>query len=156
VASSVIFFSVCYRKSSRCIAEEWVMAPEFVPTAVPPIAGSSTDDPQMMSTSITFGSTSTSMPISYAQAVNPSGQASSPALEPLCPYAEATGICRNFNCTYLHGDICELCSRAALHPHNEELRKKHTNVSLVIRSSSFNFNQIYLRVWYFVFLRGSS
>jgi len=141
VAPSIILFSVCYRKTSRCIAEEWVMAPEFVPTAVPPIAGSSTDG---MSTSIPFGSTSTSMPISYAQAVNPSGQASNPALEPLCPYAEATGICRNFNCTYLHGDICELCSRAALHPHNEELRKKHTNVSLVVQSSSFDLNQIYL------------
>lgn len=68
------------------------------------------------------------MPVSYAQAVNPVGQASCPSLEPLCPYAEATGICRNSNCTYLHGEICELCSRAALHPHNEELRKKHTNV----------------------------
>lgn len=90
-----------------------------------PIAGSSSID-GMSSTSGT--SPSTSMPVSYAQAVNPSGQASSPALEPLCPYAESTGICRNSNCTYLHGDICELCSRAALHPHNEELRKKHTNV----------------------------
>jgi len=125
------------------------MAPEFVPTTVPPIAGSSTDG---MATSTTFDSTSTLMPVSYAQALNPSGQASNPALEPLCPYAEATGICRNFNCTYLHGDICELCSRAALHPHNEELRKKHTNVSLV--TSSFNFSQIYLNARYFVSLRG--
>ncbi|EZA52065.1 hypothetical protein DMN91_011857 [Ooceraea biroi] len=110
------------KKAGRRIAEEWVMAPEFVPTAVPPVAGSSTDG-----TSASGTSTSTAMPVSYAQAVNPSGQASTPALEPLCPYAEATGICRNTNCTYLHGDICELCSRAALHPHNEELRKKHTN-----------------------------
>lgn len=68
------------------------------------------------------------MPVSYAQALSPSGQASSPSLEPLCPYAQAMGICKKLNCTYLHGDICELCNRAALHPHNEELRKKHTNV----------------------------
>lgn len=102
-------------------------APEFVPTAVPPIAGSSTDG-----TSTSGTSTSTSMAVSYAQAVNPSGQASNPALEPLCPYAEASGICRNINCTYLHGDICELCSRAALHPFNEELRKKHTNVNIYL------------------------
>ncbi|XP_011880072.1 PREDICTED: probable E3 ubiquitin-protein ligase makorin-1 isoform X1 [Vollenhovia emeryi] len=109
------------KKIDKRVAEEWVKAPEFIPT---PVAGSSSID-GMSSTSGT--SSGTSMSVSYAQAVNPSGQASSPALEPLCPYAEATGICRNTNCTYLHGDICELCSRAALHPHNEELRKKHTN-----------------------------
>lgn len=75
----------------------------------------------------TTSGTST-MSISYAQAVNPSGQASNPSVEPLCPYAEATGICKKRNCIYLHGNICELCNRAALHPYNEELRKKHTNV----------------------------
>lgn len=105
------------KKVDKRNAEEWVKAPEFIPTV--PVAGSSTDG--------TSTSGSTSMPVSYAQAVNPSGQASNPALEPLCPYAEASGICRNLNCAYLHGDICELCSRAALHPYNEELRKKHTN-----------------------------
>ncbi|KAG5318505.1 MKRN1 ligase, partial [Acromyrmex heyeri] len=112
------------KKTEKRTAEEWVKAPEFVPTTGSPIAGSSSID-GMSSTSGT--SPSTSMPVSYAQAVNPTGQASSPSLEPLCPYAEATGICRNSNCTYLHGDICEFCSRAVLHPHNEELRKKHNN-----------------------------
>lgn len=104
---------------SARIAEEWVKAPEFVPSEV---AGSSSTNEAVMKTA-----TSSLLPLSYAQAVNPSGQASSPSLEPLCPYAEATGICKKRNCTYLHGDICELCNRAALHPHNEELRKKHTN-----------------------------
>ncbi|XP_029674744.1 probable E3 ubiquitin-protein ligase makorin-1 isoform X2 [Formica exsecta] len=111
------------KKSDKRTAEDWVKAPEFVPTAVSPVAGSSSTD----GTSASGISTSISKPVSYAQAVNPSGQASNLSLEPLCPYAEATGICRNINCTYLHGDICELCSRAVLHPHNEELRKKHTN-----------------------------
>ncbi|XP_024875541.1 probable E3 ubiquitin-protein ligase makorin-1 isoform X2 [Temnothorax curvispinosus] len=111
------------KKADKRTAEEWVKAPEFVPTIGSPVAGSSSID-GMSSASGT--SSSTSMPVSYAQAVNPAGQASSPS-DPLCPYAEATGICRNSNCTYLHGDICELCSRAALHPHNEELRKKHIN-----------------------------
>ncbi|XP_011158809.1 probable E3 ubiquitin-protein ligase makorin-1 isoform X3 [Solenopsis invicta] len=110
------------KKADKRNAEEWVKAPEFIPTTGSPIAGSSIDGSSTSGTS-----PSTSMPVSYAQAVNPSGQASNPALEPLCPYAEATGICKNSNCTYLHGDICELCGRAALHPHNEELRKKHTN-----------------------------
>ncbi|XP_032663886.1 probable E3 ubiquitin-protein ligase makorin-1 isoform X1 [Odontomachus brunneus] len=105
-------------------AEEWVKAPEFVPTVVPPVAGSSSSADEVFTSGT---STSTSKPASYAQAVNPSGQASSPALEPLCPFAEATGICRKLNCTYLHGDICEFCNCAALHPHNEEQQKKHTN-----------------------------
>ncbi|CAK9825747.1 Probable E3 ubiquitin-protein ligase makorin-1 [Anthophora retusa] len=108
------------RQSAR-IAEEWVKAPEFIPSDV---AGSSSAN--KASTTLET-STSSLLPISYAQALNPSGQASSPSLEPLCPYAEATGICKKRNCTYLHGDICELCNRAALHPHNEELQKKHTN-----------------------------
>ncbi|XP_020285674.1 probable E3 ubiquitin-protein ligase makorin-1 isoform X2 [Pseudomyrmex gracilis] len=110
------------KKADKRTAEEWVKAPEFVPTAIP---GSSTDE-----TSSSGSSTSTSMPLSYAHAVNPSGQASSPALEPLCPYAETTGMCKNLNCTYLHGNICDLCGCAALHPHNEELRKKHTNACM--------------------------
>lgn len=125
-----------YRKDDKRTAEDWVKAPEFIPTVVPPVAGSSCSTHEMPTSGT---STSTSMPVSYAQAVNPSGQASSPALEPLCPYAEATGICKKLNCTYLHGDICELCNRAALHPHNEELRKKHTNVSLSNTFSLVNY-----------------
>ncbi|XP_012265881.2 probable E3 ubiquitin-protein ligase makorin-1 isoform X2 [Athalia rosae] len=99
--------------------EEWVKAPEFVPSSIP-IASSSTSE---------AGNTAatTSTPISYARALNPLAQSSNPASEPICPYAEATGICKQTNCAYLHGDICELCGRAALHPHNEENRKKHTN-----------------------------
>ena len=111
-------------KENARVAEEWVKAPEFVPSSV---AGSSSAN-EASTTSGT--STSTSLPVSYAQALNPSGQASSPALEPLCPYAQAMGICKKRDCTYLHGNICELCNRAALHPHNEELRKKHTNACI--------------------------
>lgn len=108
-------------KESACMTEEWIKAPEFVPSSV---AGSSS----MSEPSTTLGTSASSpYPVSYAQAVNPSGQASSLSVEPLCPYAIATGICKKRNCTYLHGDICELCNRAALHPHNKDLRKKHTN-----------------------------
>lgn len=107
------------------LAEEWVNAPEFVPSSLPSIAGSSSFANEAFATSGT--SAGSSVPMSYARAVNPTGKAVNPSLEPLCPYAEATGICKKRNCTYLHGDICELCNCAALHPHNEELRKKHTN-----------------------------
>ncbi|XP_017782292.1 PREDICTED: probable E3 ubiquitin-protein ligase makorin-1 isoform X2 [Nicrophorus vespilloides] len=46
----------------------------------------------------------------------------------LCPYAERDGLCKYppGECTYLHGDMCDLCTRPALHPYNEDLRKKHT------------------------------
>lgn len=44
---------------------------------------------------------------------------------PLCPYAEASIICKKANCPYLHGDLCDMCNRPVLHPLNEELRKKH-------------------------------
>lgn len=48
----------------------------------------------------------------------------------LCPYAERDGLCKYppGECTYLHGNICELCAKPALHPDDEELRKKHTQV----------------------------
>lgn len=103
-------------------AEEWVNAPEFVPSAANSNANASFSTENCAS--------GTTAPLSYAQAVNPSsGQASFSSLDPLCPYAEASGICKKVNCTYLHGDICDMCSRPALHPYNEEMRKKHSNVS---------------------------
>lgn len=69
-----------------------------------------------------------SPPISYARAVNSSSQSVNPASEPLCPYAEATGICKKDDCHYLHGEICDMCGRAALHPYNKDHRQQHTNV----------------------------
>ncbi|XP_012282222.1 probable E3 ubiquitin-protein ligase makorin-1 isoform X2 [Orussus abietinus] len=108
-------------KNGASAVEQWVNAPEFVPSS------SLTAAPSPVSKEAYLPIT-TSTVVSYAQAVNPTGQSSNLASEPLCPYAEASGICKKPNCTYLHGDICELCGRAALHPHNEEHRKKHTNV----------------------------
>ncbi|KAL0115449.1 hypothetical protein PUN28_010763 [Cardiocondyla obscurior] len=116
---------------------EWVKAPEFVPNkykdpviVVP--ASTATASAAVSSTSGTSPSTST--PVSYAQAVNPHIQQNLPIstqpLDSLCPYAEAIGNCLLRNCPWIHGDICELCSRPALHPHNEELRKKHTNACM--------------------------
>ncbi|KAK2187536.1 hypothetical protein NP493_162g02032 [Ridgeia piscesae] len=43
----------------------------------------------------------------------------------MCPYA-AHGLCRyGDNCVYMHGDICEMCGRAVLHPTHAEQRTKH-------------------------------
>ncbi|XP_029358069.1 E3 ubiquitin-protein ligase makorin-2 isoform X1 [Echeneis naucrates] len=48
----------------------------------------------------------------------------------LCPYA-ATGHCfYEDNCTYLHGDMCEVCGLQVLHPHDPEQRKAHEKMCL--------------------------
>ena len=107
-------------------AEEWVNAPEFVPSA----GNSSSND--SFDSNCASGITP-STPLTYAQAVNPHAgqqQQQFSALDPLCPYAEATGCCKKINCPYLHGDICDMCSKPVLHPFNEELRKKHNNVRI--------------------------
>ena len=40
-----------------------------------------------------------------------------------CPYGE--------DCVYIHGNICDLCGKAVLHPHDTKQREKHTKVSIV-------------------------
>ncbi|CAH1153539.1 unnamed protein product [Phaedon cochleariae] len=82
--------------------ESWVNAPEFVPK----------------NTII--------RPRSYAEALSPEAIAEKNANRKLCPYVNKDGICRNLtDCTYLHGEMCDMCERLILHPFNEEQRKKH-------------------------------
>ena len=124
-----VFYWLIFRSDSIITSEEWANAPEFVPSSVPSIAATSYSVEEQ---GVSLGGNVTSA-ISYAQVVNASsGQTSISASDPLCPYAEASGICKKPNCSYLHGDICELCGCAALHPMNEDSRKKHTNVILSI------------------------
>lgn len=77
-------------------------------------------------------------PKSYAEVLNPmAGKkilSSQPHLSPsnkmkLCPFQEA-GECKyGSQCVYIHGDTCDLCGHACLHPQDNEQRKKHINVS---------------------------
>lgn len=89
--------------SDVSIYNRWVDAPEFVPAK--------------------------HKAKSYAQAVKPSAadDIDKSALK-LCPYAEVHGVCSyaDGECNYVHGDICDLCGNAALHPFNAEKRKTHT------------------------------
>lgn len=41
---------------------------------------------------------------------------------PLCPYVECPGP---QYCSYIHGDLCDLCNCFVLHPYNEQQRRKH-------------------------------
>ena len=48
----------------------------------------------------------------------------------LCPYMMAKGECRlGESCTYLHGEVCDMCGLAVLHPTDQVLREEHVKVS---------------------------
>lgn len=49
-------------------------------------------------------------------------------LPQLCPYAAAGHCYYEDNCTYLHGDLCEVCGLRVLHPHDPEQRRAHEKV----------------------------
>ncbi|XP_058791571.1 probable E3 ubiquitin-protein ligase makorin-1 [Phymastichus coffea] len=111
--------------TSGAVSEEWVNAPEFIPTSGNTTTNDAQENP--FAEDVASGTTE---PLSYAQAVNPGStgvQGSFSYLDPLCPYAEATGICKKPNCGNLHGDMCDMCNKQALHPYNEESRKRHSN-----------------------------
>lgn len=99
------------QKTSFYISKtDWVNAPEFVPSQPKP-------------------------PKSYAQAVNPMDDTPeyfNPSQQSLCPYISKDGFCRYppGECSNLHGEMCDMCCKAVIHPYNEEERKKHRQVSL--------------------------
>uniref|UniRef100_A0A3B3QT54 E3 ubiquitin-protein ligase makorin-2 n=1 Tax=Paramormyrops kingsleyae TaxID=1676925 RepID=A0A3B3QT54_9TELE len=50
---------------------------------------------------------------------------------PLCPFA-AAGQCHYGNsCSYLHGDVCEICRLQVLHPHDPEQRRAHEKMCML-------------------------
>lgn len=73
------------------------------------------------------------VPPSWAAVVNPNPSSAivvpiKDAESELCPFG-AVGECRYGEyCAYLHGDICELCGQALLHPTHEAQRKEHRAV----------------------------
>ncbi|XP_038551344.1 probable E3 ubiquitin-protein ligase makorin-2 isoform X1 [Micropterus salmoides] len=52
-------------------------------------------------------------------------------LPQLCPYAAAGHCFYEDNCTYLHGDLCEVCGLQVLHPHDLEQRRAHEKMCLL-------------------------
>ncbi|KAL3059399.1 hypothetical protein OYC64_011340 [Pagothenia borchgrevinki] len=49
----------------------------------------------------------------------------------LCPYAAAGQCYYGDSCTYLHGDLCEVCRLQVLHPHDPEQRRAHEKLCLL-------------------------
>ncbi|CAN7937109.1 unnamed protein product, partial [Ixodes hexagonus] len=70
---------------------------------------------------------------SYAAIVRPEGSLKSSSCDlskeaalPLCPYEVASDGCPlGERCSYLHGELCDLCEKPCLHPFNEAQRKQH-------------------------------
>ncbi|XP_067000780.1 probable E3 ubiquitin-protein ligase makorin-1 [Anabrus simplex] len=88
-------------------SERWVNAPEFIPSGKDNI-------PEIKSTE------------SGQKDLNQSHE-NGKTENKLCPQLQ-NGKCENgADCPYLHGDTCELCGQACLHPHDVEQRKKHNN-----------------------------
>ncbi|MBN3297747.1 MKRN2 ligase, partial [Amia calva] len=75
-------------------------------------------------------------PHSYLEAIR-SGLESSAAgssftdTQQLCPYAAAGQCHYGISCTYLHGDVCEICNLQVLHPSDPEQRKAHEKMCMV-------------------------
>ncbi|XP_074529310.1 E3 ubiquitin-protein ligase makorin-2 [Halichoeres trimaculatus] len=83
-------------------------------------------------------------PQSYVDAIrsglDPSAQEQAPPPPPvggayqepqLCPYAAAGHCYYEESCTYLHGDLCEVCGLQVLHPHDAEQRRAHEKMCLL-------------------------
>ncbi|XP_077496345.1 E3 ubiquitin-protein ligase makorin-1-like isoform X2 [Amblyomma americanum] len=68
---------------------------------------------------------------SYASMLRPEGGSekappSKDASLPLCPYELANGGCPvGERCSYVHGQLCDLCQKPCLHPFNEDQRMQH-------------------------------
>jgi E3 ubiquitin-protein ligase makorin len=88
---------------------EWVNAPEFIPSAFAPKLYSDVVAP--------------TMPECFIDE-NEEGNLRLP--DELCPYGMVGECPFGIQCQYLHGDMCDLCSCACLHPTDEAQRKKHT------------------------------
>ncbi|KAL4655859.1 putative E3 ubiquitin-protein ligase makorin-2 [Arapaima gigas] len=49
----------------------------------------------------------------------------------LCPYAAAGHCHYGNNCSYLHGEVCEICQLQVLHPYDAEQRRAHEKMCMV-------------------------
>lgn len=83
-------------------------------------------------------------PKSWAHIVNPAVMAemsSTDAESELCPFG-VNGECRFGldSCAYVHGDVCDLCGAAALHPTHQEQRRLHEFVSEGKYTASLTFS----------------
>lgn len=70
-------------------------------------------------------------PAAQEQAPPPAGGAYQDTPQ-LCPYAAAGHCFYGDGCTYLHGDLCEVCGLRVLHPHDAEQRRAHEKMCMLV------------------------
>ncbi|XP_039971904.1 probable E3 ubiquitin-protein ligase makorin-2 isoform X2 [Xiphias gladius] len=73
----------------------------------------------------------TGLDTSAQEQATPQVGGASQDLPQLCPYAAAGHCYYEDNCTYLHGDLCEVCGLRVLHPHDPEQRRAHEKMCLL-------------------------
>ncbi|TRY97789.1 hypothetical protein DNTS_008284 [Danionella cerebrum] len=71
-------------------------------------------------------------PHSYLDAIRSGLEDSAVGVDPtdqtlarLCPFLEAGQCHYGQSCPYVHGEVCEVCDRRVLHPHDPEQRAEH-------------------------------
>ena len=74
------------------------------------------------------------MPSSYAQAAYSATDAEVPqgavksSGDLLCPYSANRECPYGEDCVYIHGNVCDLCGLAVLHPEDARQREEHNKV----------------------------
>ena len=74
------------------------------------------------------------MPSSYAQAAFSATDSEIPvdaftnSGQLLCPYSANRACPYGEDCVYIHGDVCDLCGLAVLHPEDAQQREEHRKV----------------------------
>ncbi|KAA6423818.1 MAG: E3 ubiquitin- ligase makorin-like [Trebouxia sp. A1-2] len=66
----------------------------------------------------------------YSEAASDKKPASrrTPSEQALCSQYQVSGHCpRGTDCHMAHGDLCQICGRYMLHPHNEQQQKEHSS-----------------------------
>ncbi|KAM9757977.1 LOW QUALITY PROTEIN: E3 ubiquitin-protein ligase makorin-2 [Menidia menidia] len=61
----------------------------------------------------------------------PDGGGGQPDGALLCPYAAAGRCYYEDGCSYLHGDLCDVCGLQVLHPHDPEQRRAHEKMCML-------------------------
>ncbi|XP_076447949.1 putative E3 ubiquitin-protein ligase makorin-1 [Babylonia areolata] len=113
--------------------EEWVKAKEFVPGqfytgAVPPTYASAVGiaEKETAETAVVGADTDDDNWLEGILGAEGGVGACANNSSVFCPFMMAKGVCRNAeSCTYLHGEMCDMCGLAVLHPTNQEQRDEH-------------------------------
>lgn len=64
---------------------------------------------------------------------------------PLCKFYESNGYCFYVNCTFIHGDVCDLCGSFCIHPFNKQQNDLHRSECLKEHEESMELSFAFQR-----------